>query len=401
MAELLEPAGHLGSRRSDQRRREEAPVGEEKGEGRSGGCHVRHSWRPGHLRLPGVLASIVSWERPYRWGFLRGMTESARACVILQLLQGCLGLRMLRYAIQYDQVSRILRTLTGVLGVRIVVYDADDRKLDAFEVKRDSAYCRRLRQDPAFDRRCVACDRQHLRRARERRATQVYECHIGLTEGIVPLFDDEGAYLGALQFGQIRLQSRPAGPPPRPALRRLYAQLPLHDRSRLGEIASLLEYLGQYVHQNHLIRLQGVPWIDRIKDYIEEHLTHPLTIAELSKKMSSAYRPPGLPPLPGGGGPPGAPVRHRAEDGGGPEAPGQRPPRPGRGRDPRLLRRVPLLPGLQGPGRRPSEPVPRRGLRPTAGCTPPSGRTSSPGRKAVRGGVTTKEGRAYSVLSAS
>ena len=193
-----------------------------------------------------------------------------------------LGARMLRYAIQYDQVNRILRTLTGVLGVRIVVYDADDRKLDAFEVKRDSAYCRQLRRDPDFDRRCIACDQQHLRRARERRASQVYECHIGLTEGIVPLFDEEGAYLGALQFGQIRLQNRSPGPPLRPALRRLYEQLPLHDRSRLGEIAPLLEYLGQYVHQNHLIRLQGVPWVDRIKDHIEAHLDHPLTIAELS-----------------------------------------------------------------------------------------------------------------------
>jgi len=192
---------------------------------------------------------------------------------------------MLRYAIQYDQVNRILRTLTGVLGVRIVVYDADDRKLDAFEVKRDSAYCRRLRQNPAFDRRCVACDQQHLRRARERRATQVYECHIGLTEGIVPLFEEEGAYLGALQFGQIRLHDRPAGPALRPALQKLFEQLPLHDRSRLGEIASLLEYLGQYVHQNHLIRLQGVPWVDRIKDYIEEHLARPLTIAELSEMV--------------------------------------------------------------------------------------------------------------------
>jgi AraC-like DNA-binding protein len=192
---------------------------------------------------------------------------------------------MLRYAIQYEQVSRILHMLTSVLGVRIVIYDAEDRKLDALELQGDAAYCRTRRRAPEFEERCVACDRQHLRMARDGRRAHVYECHDGLAEGVVPLFDEAGDYLGAFQVGPIRLGERPRARPLGSALRRLYDQLPLYDRPRMEGIASLLEYLGEYVHQNHLIRLRGVPWIDRLKDHIEENLAAPLTIADLSRAV--------------------------------------------------------------------------------------------------------------------
>jgi len=189
---------------------------------------------------------------------------------------------MIRYAIQTEHVNRIFRLLTKIIGVRIVFYDPSDRKIEEFQVKSDSAYCRTLREDSAFDRLCVRCDEEHLAAARKKGSSLTYRCHAGLTEAIVPLFDESGAYIGAIVVGQIRQRGKTAPRALDTRLRRLYNALPEYDRREVGDITELLSYFADYIVQNHLIRHRRSSWAEILREYIDGHLGERLTLKRLA-----------------------------------------------------------------------------------------------------------------------
>jgi AraC-like DNA-binding protein len=187
----------------------------------------------------------------------------------------------LGYAIRTEEVRRLIARTGSVLGVRIVLYGPDHRKLREFDLTGDTTYCRALRADRAFAQRCRACDREHLDEARRRRSTVAYTCHHGLRECIIPLFDEARAYLGAIAFGQIRPAGR-AVPQPNARMRRLYQALPAYGERRMLEIADLLEYLCTYILQNQLIRSRPATWAERVAAYVREHGQERLTVDELA-----------------------------------------------------------------------------------------------------------------------
>jgi AraC-like DNA-binding protein len=189
---------------------------------------------------------------------------------------------MLRYIMQAGQVQRILHLLTSVTDVRIVLFDMDDRKLREFDVRPDSAYCSRLRRKPSFDRACAECDRTHIQQARTRTQRVVYRCHHNLIEAVVPLFDQDGNYLGGIMFGQIRVAGATPPHPEGSALRRYYDALPAHNDQRVRDIADLLTYVAQYMIQNHLVRYRAAPWAERIREHVREHLGERLDIGALA-----------------------------------------------------------------------------------------------------------------------
>ncbi len=192
---------------------------------------------------------------------------------------------MLRYAIRTEKVRQILGLLTTVLGVRIVFFDMDDRKLQEFDDKGDSTYCSRQRMNPEFNRKCEMCDLRHLASARRSGTIEIYRCHKGLTEGIIPLFDEVHQYLGAVVFGQIRLKGRAASSTVPRHLVKSYRELPAYSPREVGNIASLLEYFVRYMMQNHLIQVRQAGWAEKLKEHIREHAADDLTVERLANAV--------------------------------------------------------------------------------------------------------------------
>jgi AraC-like DNA-binding protein len=189
---------------------------------------------------------------------------------------------MLRYAIQTEQVARIVRLLASVLDIPIAFFDIDHERLRSFDAGPDSAYCSTFRKEPLCNHACEVCDREHLVEARRRRSTLTYTCHNNLRETAVPLFDEESNYLGAIVFGQIRIPGMQPRHRPTAALQRLFEQLPAYPEREIRDIANLLSYFAQYMIQNHLVQVRPAPWADRVRQHVSEHLSEKLDLATLA-----------------------------------------------------------------------------------------------------------------------
>lgn len=201
------------------------------------------------------------------------MVNPAKACVFMQTSP-------FRFTLQFEQVNRILAMLTRVLGVRLVIFDPDHGKWDTFDVKKQSGYCSTLRRNAAFNALCVDCDLRHLQQARDSKKPVVYVCHEGLVEGVVPFFNDAGEYLGAIQFGQIRLPGRHARDRKHTGL---FKALPCYGLDHVRNIAFLLECLADYIYKNQLVYLRRAQWAERIREHVKANLSAPLTIDELAR----------------------------------------------------------------------------------------------------------------------
>lgn len=192
------------------------------------------------------------------------------------------GPGLLRQAIAGEGLAELLALLHRVLDVRITFFDLDGVEDDRVDVKPISDYCRLRRADPDFAQRCAACDRQHLEAAKRQRRELVYRCHDGLVEGVIPVYDRAGGYLGAIMFGQLR----PAGAPS-PALRgeaaRLRALLPASAAERLQDLAALLRRLTDHIVAHELVRRNARPWHEAAAAHIEANLASPPGVADLAR----------------------------------------------------------------------------------------------------------------------
>ncbi|MFA6290793.1 MAG: helix-turn-helix domain-containing protein, partial [Victivallales bacterium] len=109
----------------------------------------------------------------------------------------------------------------------------------------------------------------------------IYRCHEGLLEGIVPLYNRNNTYLGAIVFGQLRECGKPAPVNISVRLKKLYAALPEFTKKQLGDIGDLLKYLSEYIIENELIKYQNKPWAEKIEAYVNNHFTEKITLKML------------------------------------------------------------------------------------------------------------------------
>ena len=191
---------------------------------------------------------------------------------------------MLKYAIQTGKMNEMMELLFRVLDLRITFFDLQESEIDEFNIKEMSPFCRHSRKSAEFDARCVKCDREHLRIAKQTGNVHIYHCHAGLLEGIVPLYDRHHIYLGAIVFGQLRDGERNYAGDALTA-GKLLIRSRESSRREMYDIGVLLKYLSEYISENEIVKYCNKPWAERLNDYICDHLNVRLTLAGLAKEI--------------------------------------------------------------------------------------------------------------------
>ncbi len=190
----------------------------------------------------------------------------------------------------FEDLRQVMALLSRTLNIVVTFFDVQERELEDLNVRGMSDLCRCRRLDRDFDNACRDCDHQHLEVAKQAREIQIYHCHGGLVEGIVPLYDRTDLYLGAIVFGQLRDPDHDITAELHSSFLKDYLLLPKCTLEEARDIGGLLKLVSEYIIQQELIRIQHKPWVDKVKDYIEDHLTEKITLSMLARLIGrSSY----------------------------------------------------------------------------------------------------------------
>lgn len=191
---------------------------------------------------------------------------------------------MENYQIQTEEINRIIELFYRVLNIRITFFDLQEEELSSLKIPESFAFCRNRRKDPEFNALCAECDKLNLDEAKKKKTVHIYHCHAGLLEGIVPLYDRNGVYLGAIVFGQICDEELE----PDPELRKYRNQFRKSSGKKMTDIGFLLKYLGEYICENELLKRCMRPWALRMDEYLTAHAAEKITLKDLSRHLGQS-----------------------------------------------------------------------------------------------------------------
>jgi len=189
-----------------------------------------------------------------------------------------------------------------MLGIVIDFIDADGASLKLSRGRNFNPVCRALRRTPEGCRRCHDEDIRHARAAAEAGRELVYTCHAGFTEIVVPLFGDNGDFLGCMTAGQFYTAGTAAagdgvyrelaaitGCDARKIRRDCSAAVVLEPEQLTGVIR-YLKLMGRLLSESYanLLFMEQIDVPDRIslaQKYIRENYMHRLCVGSVARRF--------------------------------------------------------------------------------------------------------------------
>lgn len=196
---------------------------------------------------------------------------------------------------EIQSLKNLLRDFYNLTGIKTCVYDLDGNEL-CYYPTRLCRFCELLRRDPLMDARCLACDREAFHRCRATASQYVYTCHAGLFECISPIVYEKRV-VGFIMYGQIRPKERPdfsslplsSSDGLRYALEESYDLLPRIDEEKLHSAFRILDACAGYELLKNLMKSDLHPIDTALQQYIEEHITSPLSVQALASHFHLAH----------------------------------------------------------------------------------------------------------------
>jgi AraC-like DNA-binding protein len=165
-------------------------------------------------------------------------------------------------------------------------------------VWRKNEFCNLVRTN-GFEDRCLACDRAGMDRAIASRKKEIYRCHAGLTDIIIPILSDKRV-VGLLitgQFTTTRLTSdsfqknckdlTPLAPGLRRSLERAYVSTPCVAEERLDDIVRSLQIVARLLlsiwHKTQRM-VQKTKQLQCIKYFGRRELVESLLFGEITRE---------------------------------------------------------------------------------------------------------------------
>ena len=89
-----------------------------------------------------------------------------------------------------EQIKQMCDDIYEITGIKAVFYDADMRCV-YFHPGSMGPFCSCIRQDAELTEACLRCDREGFAQCRKTGELVIYQCHMGLTEAVAPVLDNE------------------------------------------------------------------------------------------------------------------------------------------------------------------------------------------------------------------
>ncbi len=186
-----------------------------------------------------------------------------------------------------ERLDKLLYDFHCVTGLTVSLWDAQLNML-SFQPKQMSSFCRRIREYPEGNRRCLLSDKAVCEECARTGKPVMHICHAGLADNAMPIkFQDE--ILGYMMFGQVVSENKDKS---HDRIRKLsedlgidydelitlYGALDTYDEKKLAAAANILEMSTRYLWFSKYIEIKHDSDATRIERYIRENLSEDLSL---------------------------------------------------------------------------------------------------------------------------
>jgi AraC-like DNA-binding protein len=190
--------------------------------------------------------------------------------------------------IEVGEIKKMMDLLSSLFSMRTsFIYAIDDAKYVKEIAGKNGDYqdyCVLIQKE--LKHKCIACDRDKFREAREKKRPILYQCYNGLYEMFLPLFI-ESQLVGYLHFGQVRaedefdqLRKNHALDQHTEveALKYSYNEMEIIPKEKLMLIADVFQKFSELILKNRFIELKKAQPEEYLKKYIEENLSNSINV---------------------------------------------------------------------------------------------------------------------------
>ena len=191
------------------------------------------------------------------------------------------------------QLTRILTDFYTLTHLRIGVLDISTHERFSYP-KSLCPFCAMIRQNAEWDAKCQECDNDAFKRCKSQKTAQIYTCHAGMIEAIIPVVSS-GIVLCYVMFGQVIDEATAAETKEkmrsmfyderqsREELNSVIDQIDIRNMKEIMASATILDALASYFINEQLISVGTARFANLLNTYIEAHMSEPILVSDLCK----------------------------------------------------------------------------------------------------------------------
>lgn len=192
-----------------------------------------------------------------------------------------------------EDAKRLIENLAYCLDVKISFFSEDMYEYLVGYHMHSSDFCTMLQNTLQVRYRCIQQDNHMCSKCRQSGEKQIYSCHAGLTEVIIPI-NIESRKLIYMVFGQFRMQDAlpqylieewvsagfEAG-----LLEKAFLDRPLVSEEKLHKLVSIFEQTVAYLLSSGRIALRKPALLEAIQLYIDQHISEEIAIGDVAEAV--------------------------------------------------------------------------------------------------------------------
>ncbi len=195
---------------------------------------------------------------------------------------------------QDSKLRELMEDFYTLTGIRSVLFDASFCELASYPVERQ-AFCACMREHPTAYRFCIESDRHAFETCKKTKAMQIYKCHAGLVEAVVPMTEGDRV-IGYMMFGQITSNKDRAAFCAEMAqvcarygieadLGEAIRRIKYKSEKQIRAASKIMEACTEYVRLREIVKPTGRELIDGISHFIEAHISEELSVDRICSEF--------------------------------------------------------------------------------------------------------------------
>ncbi|MBO5452469.1 MAG: PocR ligand-binding domain-containing protein [Clostridia bacterium] len=195
--------------------------------------------------------------------------------------------------INISNLHKAFKDFHTLTNIKIVLYDKNGKYLLSYP-KEDITFCKLIGKIPEWSQKCNDCDYANFDSCSKLKKDVYYQCHLGLSEAIVPIYD-AGGILGFVMFGQVlteknehktrKLLNQKFNSELYPDINKAIQNIPVKTEAELEASITILKALALYFLSNKWVTPAKNEFIRQIDQYIKEHISHTITAEDICSEF--------------------------------------------------------------------------------------------------------------------